>query len=54
MHGRAQTLRREGQTVMLVAVDGTLAGLIGVADPIKRTTAEAIAALQAEGCGSSC
>jgi Cu+-exporting ATPase len=42
---RAEALRREGQTVMLVAVDRKPAGLIGVADPIKATTAEAIQAL---------
>ena len=42
-------LRREGQTVMLVAVDGKLAGLVGVADPIKETTPEAIRALHDEG-----
>ena len=46
---RAEALRADGQTVMFVAVDGTLAGLIGVADPIKETTAEALRALQAEG-----
>ena len=46
---RAEDLRREGQTVMLLAVDGALAGLIAVADPIKATTAEAIAALHAQG-----
>ena len=40
---------REGQTVMFVAVDGQLAGLVGVADPIKDTTPEAIAQLHAEG-----
>ena len=34
---------------MFVAVDGALAGLVGVADPIKETTAEAIRALRAEG-----
>ena len=33
--GRAEALRAEGQTVMFVAVDGTLAGLVGVADPVK-------------------
>jgi Cu+-exporting ATPase len=47
--GRAESLRREGQTVMFVAVDGELAGLIGVADPIKRGTPEAIRALHDEG-----
>jgi len=46
---RAETLRAEGQTVMLVSIDGVLAGFVGVADPIKATTAEALAALQAEG-----
>ena len=35
---RAEALRREGQTVMFVAVDGRPAGLLGVADPIKATT----------------
>ena len=46
---RADSLRREGQTVMFVAVDGQPAGLVAVADPIKPTTAEAIQALHAEG-----
>jgi len=45
----ADALRREGQTVMFVAIDGALAGLIGVADPIKVTTPEAIAQLHKEG-----
>jgi Cu+-exporting ATPase len=40
-------LRSEGQTVMFVAVDGKPAGLIGVADPIKESTLEAVRALQA-------
>jgi Cu+-exporting ATPase len=39
---RAEALRKEGQTAMFVAVDGKAAGLLGVADPIKETTAEAI------------
>ncbi|MBI4483040.1 MAG: heavy metal translocating P-type ATPase [Acidobacteria bacterium] len=38
----AEGLRREGQTVMFVAVDGRPAGLLGVADPIKESTFEAI------------
>ncbi len=46
---RADHLRREGQTVMFVAVDGALAGLIGVADPIKDTTPDAIRQLHQEG-----
>ena len=41
-------MRAEGQTVMFVAVDGKLAGLIGVADPIKTTTPEAIRQLHEE------
>lgn len=46
---QADTLRAEGQTVMLLAIDGKAAGLIGVADPIKITTAAAIKDLHAEG-----
>ncbi len=38
----AEALRTDGQTVMFVAVDGKAAGLLGVADPIKETTVEAI------------
>ncbi len=48
---RAEALRGDGQTVMYVAVDGELAGLVGVADPIKDTTPGAIRALRAEGLG---
>jgi Cu+-exporting ATPase len=46
---RAEALRRNGQTVMFVAVDGLVAGLIGVADPIKPTTSQAIRDLRADG-----
>jgi Cu+-exporting ATPase len=46
---RAESLRRDGQTVMFVAIDGHVAGLIGVADPIKDSTPEALRALHAEG-----
>ncbi|MCZ6843847.1 MAG: copper-translocating P-type ATPase [SAR324 cluster bacterium] len=46
---RAEALRREGQTVMFVGVDGKAAGLLGVADPVKETTAEALGILRAEG-----
>lgn len=46
---RAEALRREGQTVMLVAMDGSPAGIIGVADPVKQTTGEAIRLLHDEG-----
>jgi len=45
----AEALRQEGASVMWVGVDGTLAGLIAVADPIKATTPAAIEALHAAG-----
>ncbi|MBU2677366.1 MAG: copper-translocating P-type ATPase [Gammaproteobacteria bacterium] len=45
----AQAYRREGQTVMFVAVDGEAAGLIGVADPIKASTPDAIEQLHQAG-----
>jgi Cu+-exporting ATPase len=47
----SENLRREGQTVMFVAIDGQPAGLLGVADPIKKTTYEAIERLHQEGLG---
>ena len=46
---RASEFREKGQTVMFVAVDGMAAGLLGVADPIKKTTVEAIRQLHAAG-----
>ena len=46
---QAETLRGDGQTVMFVAVDGAAAGLVGVADPIKASTPEAIRQLHEEG-----
>ena len=46
---QAEVLRAEGHTVMFVAVDGRLAGIVGVADPIKETTAGALRDLYAEG-----
>ena len=46
---QADALRRDGQTVIFVAVDGVVAGLIGVADPIKETTAEAVRLLRSDG-----
>ena len=46
---RAEELRLQGQTVMLVAIDGRAAGLTGVTDPIKTSTPEAMGLLQAEG-----
>ncbi|HEU4692294.1 MAG TPA: heavy metal translocating P-type ATPase [Vicinamibacterales bacterium] len=49
LRGRADELRRQGQTVMFVGIDGKSAGLVGVADPIKPTTSEALRALHGEG-----
>ena len=45
----ADVLRADGQTVMLSAIDGAFAGFIGVADPIKSTTIDAISRLKADG-----
>jgi P-type Cu+ transporter len=45
----AESLRADGETVVFVAVDGKPAGLIGVADPIKQTTPEAIQQLHHQG-----
>ncbi len=45
----ADKLRDEGQTVMMMAVDGRIGGLLGVADPIKESAREAIEQLRAEG-----
>ncbi len=49
MAAKAEDYRREGQTVMFIAVDGKPAGLIGVGDPIKETTPDAIKALHDAG-----
>jgi Cu+-exporting ATPase len=46
---RAEELRSDGQTVMFLAVEGRAAGLVGVADPIKATTPQAIRELHGEG-----
>jgi Cu+-exporting ATPase len=46
---QAEEFRRAGQTVMFVAIEGRMAGMLGVADPIKATTVEAIARLHAAG-----
>ncbi len=47
--GRADVRRRDGETVIFVAVDNAVAGIIAVADPIKETTPKAIADLRADG-----
>ncbi|HEV2247582.1 MAG TPA: copper-translocating P-type ATPase, partial [Terriglobia bacterium] len=46
---RAEALRKDGQTVMFVVVDGQPAGLLGVTDPIKASTPQAIRLLHEEG-----
>ena len=46
---RAEGLRKEGQTVMFLAVEGKLAGMLGVTDPIKESSAEAVRLLKADG-----
>src|SRR6185436_9550882 len=46
---QTESRRREGQTVMLAALDGRAAGLVAVADPVKPGAREAIAALHGEG-----
>jgi Cu+-exporting ATPase len=45
----AAALRQQGKTVMFIAVDGSVTGLVAVADPIKQTTPEAIHSLHAAG-----
>lgn len=47
--GEAESLRTDGQTVMFVTVDGAVAGLLGITDPIKESTPRAIAQLHKEG-----
>jgi P-type Cu+ transporter len=46
---QSEELKREGQTVMYLVVDGAVAGLLGVTDPVKSTTPEAIRMLHDEG-----
>ena len=46
---RAESFRKDGQTVMFVVVDGNPVGILGVADPIKETTPEAIRLLHKDG-----
>ncbi len=50
---RAEELRREGHTVMFVAIDARAAGLVAVSDPIKQSTHEAIKILHGEGMSES-
>ncbi|MGA2536021.1 MAG: copper-translocating P-type ATPase [Terracidiphilus sp.] len=46
---KAESLQKEGRTVLYIALGGTFAGLVAVADPIKDSTAEAIEQLKREG-----
>ncbi len=48
LEGEAERLRTDGATVVFAAIDGKLAGLLAIADPIKPTTAAALAALKAD------
>jgi Cu+-exporting ATPase len=47
--GKAEALQNEGRTAMFVAVEGRIAGIVAVADPVKETAAEAIRGLKAMG-----
>jgi Cu+-exporting ATPase len=49
LKAQAESMRSDGQTVMFVAIDGKMAGIIGVADPIKATTLDAIRELHEDG-----
>ena len=49
LQGQAERLRGDGGTVIFVAINGALAGLIAVADPLKPTTRAALDALKAQG-----
>ncbi len=49
LEAEAEALRREGATAIFATVDGKLAGLLGIADPIKKSTPEAVRALKADG-----
>jgi Cu+-exporting ATPase len=46
---RAEALRRKGQTIVFVAIDGRPGGLLGVSDPIKKNARDTISALRADG-----
>ena len=49
LHEQSELMRRDGATVINAAVDGELAGLLAIADPVKPSTPEALKALAAEG-----
>jgi Cu+-exporting ATPase len=49
LEARAERLRQDGATVIYLAVDGQACGIIAIADPVKSSTPEALAALRADG-----
>jgi Cu+-exporting ATPase len=49
LEAEADALRREGATAIFATVDGQLAGLLGIADPVKASTPDAVRTLKAEG-----
>jgi Cu+-exporting ATPase len=49
LQAEAETLRQDGTTAVFAAIDGLLAGVLGIADPIKASSEEAVRALKAEG-----
>ncbi len=49
LEAKAEGFRKEGQTAFFVAADGRLAGLLGVADPIRPSAADAVSKLKADG-----
>jgi Cu+-exporting ATPase len=49
LHEQSEGLREDGATVINIAVDGKLAGLFAIADPVKASTPDALKALKAEG-----
>lgn len=49
LDAEAEQLRRDGATVIFVAVDGRGVGILGIADPVKASTPEALSALKAAG-----
>ena len=55
LESEADRLRRDGATVIVLAVDGKAAGILAVADPVKTTTPEALKKLDCRAaCASSC
>ena len=49
LEAQAERMRAEGVTTVFAALDGRLAGVLGIADPVKATTLDAVRALQGEG-----